>query len=138
MLHPPVFLPGVGNMPLQRGSSCTAAPSSLCHALPLICTVCSSCLGHDTSDMGCVFHKSVSDRKSRSRRAGVINPVAVSHDPILTVLDLPTDSESCGCNLLYKAERHTSNHSATVRVCVILDGMTDLHCLDFDRKSDKI
>lgn len=65
MLYPSVFLPGVGNMPLQRGSSCTAAPSSPCHALPLICTVCSSCLGHDTSETGCVFHKSVSDRKSR-------------------------------------------------------------------------
>ena len=72
MLHPSMFLPGVWNMPLQWGSSCTAAPSSLCHALPPICTVCSSCLGHDTSEMARVFHKSVSDRKSR---IGVTAPV---------------------------------------------------------------
>lgn len=57
-------------------------------------------------EIGCIFRECIPDTKGiwvfpAPYAVDAINSAASLHDPILTVLDLPTDSESCFCNLLY-------------------------------------
>lgn len=141
----PTCSPQLWNKLLQRGSpvlhSCSQ-PAQLhlyntfftlshtssfffhCKAPMYVRTVCSSCLGHDTSKLGRIFHESISAAKSRvlpgfgimssTCRVDVINCVASLDDPIQLQLDRPADSESCGCNLQYKAERRVLKDSVIV------------------------